>query len=620
MSGTSRQGVQAYGSAMTLEEAATLSSAAVSVTPVSAALNAHFKRSLGATAAAERARSETRSRSHSGPRARAPRKAEKLTARGAGHTTAEAVLRSLDGMAATLEGIKRSAEVGLRADAGVAAKSVGQVTAGDLSVMPGAGGPAAAAEADDANSEIGLEDLDLSKKSAKERIAELRARPELLRRFVQESREAKARQRADARQAQYEARLAHQRLYQALLGPGHALRPVVCDIPASNKRFIRAGFFDRDAVALRRAARASEANRHIQDVIDRCDDREIGLAEARRGRLRAQAASAAGPVLPQTFVLQRRRLLTILFFSARMLALRDASVEFSDIRRSNDTITAAALLIQQEFRCHAHAVRYRRVRESATLLQAQARVHLNRTRLHTRLAALGQIAQFMHTLYNQGTFAAALLRHDDCAARIAGALRQYSLRKRARLEGIKVVLARCDRDVCTDLLRAQRVRLAEAAARAQEKKRRDRKNPAPAVSLDVTPEEVDASVCSREALNVVARCLFAHIGATNSLEIDRVHALNRRKYEGRPVYVFNYVPSVETCMNLLYEVHAAGDAAGTAGMAGAAAGDALEAVFQASNEFLLSNPQLVEKYIPEGTPVAGAGGGEAGSEPRAMRV
>lgn len=594
---------------------------------------------------------------------------------GVSDASGDAVQKALAALSQAIDQIRKATDLSAKASEGTATKPISQITAEDLVPVQRQAVAKEKVETEGHNEEEELRALDLSGKTLQQRVAELRKRPELLKRFMEEAESSKRAQREAQKKAAWQARVrnregllrtmeeigdasrgvpgagtirsparaplrpttgsrqASQQASRQASRPGSGLPPplatpepqylsflraskaaqrlperslqaelppLVQDAGKQHRRQLRAGLYapDAKAQALRESLQRDEQKRSLalREAEEMDEER---AARAREELAYRDARLAGGPILPQNFVLQRKRLCALLFFTARFSLLRDVAITHQDVESSNHTIESAAVLIQLTARCHQASRNFANSRAAAATIQRASRLFLVRRRVALRKRASGAVKQFLATLYAMGSWVCPVLRDKEAVGKVVRGLAEYRTRKLAKLEAIKRVLQTQDAVSVRAALLQHKQRLAEIAAKAEAKKRSfggpAKKKGQEAAPIQVSDQEVAEKLLPLDFVNVVARCLFRHMTEVNSAAIDEVYSFNSSRYEGQPPAVFLFLPSEECATEVLAAVRAVCKPISVIGKAAAAEAAAMpdptvEDVQSAANSYCLENP------------------------------
>lgn len=193
-----------HPSSMKLDKDTSISKAMVSVTPLTAMLNKVYNRKCTSR---NMPRPSTRAESKKnvfGQSSMAP--APSLSSKSA---TSDDVLKAIDQLSVALQDIKKSSD--LPAKVVSQAKPLSSITANDLNALPQSGQAAAATvDATQENDAVtNLDNFEFTGKTMQEKVAELRAKPEILKKIIADCDHEKAKAVLAKRTKNLEDRIAH---------------------------------------------------------------------------------------------------------------------------------------------------------------------------------------------------------------------------------------------------------------------------------------------------------------------------------------------------------------------------------------------------------------------------
>lgn len=558
-----------YNCTMPLGDQARMAGAMVSTTPVTKNLNSVYAHTLRSSPKRQPGQPGQALRP---PQARADGGAgggTEAPERPTGGTTTEDAHRCLDGLATALDAVRRATELaGRPADAPERAKDVGQITTADLlTVQPAAAAAAVAADdGDDAAQDDPFVNFDYqhsNPRRLREKIEELRRRPDILRRYQADAALYRREQRERERARLLCERQRQRRIVADALGrPDYEPRPLVEDAVRHHRVLVDGGFFRPERVLLRAQMDGAALDHNVSSVLARKDalDEDRYLATLAR-----VVAPRLEPVLPQIFTNQRRNLGPAVFLAARLCSLMAVATACTEIHASNDVLTRACTVVQREHRAHHCRERWLRIQASARTLQAAALAFLLRTRHRRRVDALRRIRGFALANYVRGTWPAALAVHQSAALAIARALAGYRRTKLARVECVRRQLQRIDGLELPRRIRADKVRALEFRSREESKRKRAGTRAAPPAPVDpdtvaVTQEEVDAAAFAPEAYEAAARLLYGRMVDLWQDDLEECWRICRQR-DGYLVATVAFVPTVQCCQAVLAHMreHRGGD-------------------------------------------------------------
>lgn len=638
------------------------------ITPLTGTLNAAYRARYGAGPKTKRSapprtpRPETQNHRVSIP-------AQELEA-GQLHrplTTSNDVAQVFDQLSSTLQEVKKNADLSTKL-AGQARPQL-QITAGDLSALPPSGQVAATKvveEGPEAGS-LNIDNFDFGTKNMGERVAMLRAHPELLKRFMNDCDEERKRARVEQQSRALEARIqkreflsriergtlpqSNPRCYTELqmrrgartpyaatyhavegrvttsgcisreiletisqdtlrktvnirrpLSPAEsrlartiresnagysrgetrlslgetievdtysdtalfatALPPLIPDYVKYNRKLSQTDYYAPEAKALREGYKALQEETRADIVLTNFEAAQAWDQERRLSEYDSKIRNAPGPILPQTFILQRNRLGELIYLTSRLACLFRTAQRYSEATLNNAHISTAATRIQYTFRAYAARRDLQRMQLAATRIQLAGLAYVNRVRLARRRHCLMVVGQTLLRLYRQNTWPAAVYQHYHGALCISTWLQHYRRRKLARLEYIRAALKVYDASVTEEYLRQAKVRAAEAFLRAESKKKTKRDPttgkkilPVPP-STRVSPEEVAAAVFTPDLINIIGRLIYRHIAEVNADELDRIFTYNMQHCRGHMGACFSFVPSDECLTAVVHNAKA----------------------------------------------------------------
>ncbi|TNJ29023.1 hypothetical protein GMRT_22690 [Giardia muris] len=616
-------------------------------------------------------------------------------------TTSTDVAHVFDQLSSTLQEVKKNADLSTKLVG--QAKPQLQITAGDLSALPPSGQVAATKvveEGPEAGS-LNIDNFDFGTKNMGERVAMLRAHPELLKRFMNDCEEERKKARVEQQSRALEARIqkreflsriergtlpqSNPRCYSELqmrrgartpyaatyhavegrvttsggisreiletisqdtlrktvnlrrpLSPAEsrlartiresnagysraetrlslgeageavevdtyldtalfatALPPLIPDYVKYNRKLSQTDYYAPETKALREGYRALQEETRADIVLTNFEAAQAWDQERRLSDYDSKIRNAPGPILPQTFILQRNRLGELIYLTARLAALFRTAQRYSEATLNNAHIRAAATRIQYTFRAYAARRDLRKMQAAATRIQLAGLMYVNRMRLARRRQCLTIVGQTLLRLYRQNTWPAAVYQHYHGALCISTWLQHYRRRKLARLEYIRAALRVYDASVTEEYLRQAKVRAAEAFLRAESKKKTKRDPttgkkilPVPP-STRVSPEEVAAAVFTPDLVNIISRLIYKHIAEVNADELDKIFMYNIQHCRGHMGACFSFVPTDE-CLTAV--VH-------TAKACLATEGTTREDLRVSLDHLLADQPHLVHRVV-----------------------
>ena len=198
------QPLSQHSSCAKIDQDASVSKAMVSMTPLTAMLNrAYSQKCTTRTMSKAAARVESK-KNLSGPSAAVP--TPSLSSK---TVTSEDVLKAIDQLSITFQDIKKSSD--LTAKAVSQTKPLSSITANDLNALPQSGQAAAAAVdvAQENDSATNLDNFEFTGKTMQEKVAELRAKPEILKKIITDCNNEKAKAILAKKTKSLEDRIAH---------------------------------------------------------------------------------------------------------------------------------------------------------------------------------------------------------------------------------------------------------------------------------------------------------------------------------------------------------------------------------------------------------------------------
>lgn len=193
-----------HSSCTKLDKDANVSKAMVSMTPLTAMLNKVYSRKCASrNMSRTTARAESK-KSPSGPSSTAP--VPSLSSKA---VTSDDVLKAIDQLSVTFQDIKKSSD--LTAKVVSQTKPLSSITANDLNALPQSGQAAAAAvdTAQENDSATNLDNFEFTGKTMQEKVAELRAKPEILKKIIADCDNEKAKAILAKKTKNLEDRIAH---------------------------------------------------------------------------------------------------------------------------------------------------------------------------------------------------------------------------------------------------------------------------------------------------------------------------------------------------------------------------------------------------------------------------
>lgn len=471
--------------------------------------------------------------------------------------TSQEVASVLDNLSNSISQIKKSTDVGRSSDM-PKMKTLNQITAADLVMIPvQTQAPTTAEEtnANDGDFDESVFFFDYSHcngKPLQAQVAELRQRPEMLRRFQEEVNISRRKQILDERERQNRLRVLHREKMMRSMSCACAAKPIIENFPAHNKFLISQGFYSPESQYMRTMRQAEALDAHIYDIYYRRDCLDAELLER---KLMTIKKASEKPILPQTFIRQRTELGQFVCFTARLALLFKVATNFCEIRMNNDYMTNAAIMIQYTYRVHSASLMYKKIRTSTVRIQRASLVFLNRLRRQKRLKALASVKQFLLGLYVKNVWPGAAIMHMNSGNIIVRGLQAYRARKLARLELIVLLLGRIDRLDTFSRIRdaGYQAHLREIALEMNRKKKPGEGTKKPPVqqpleSFNPSPDEVANDLLSPESLLVIARVYLTAAMQFHRSELEAAARQNTNKDE--EISVFLLLPSY-TCSSAL---------------------------------------------------------------------
>ncbi|KAE8303694.1 hypothetical protein GL50803_0016668 [Giardia duodenalis] len=197
------QPLSQHSSCIKLDQDASVSKTMVSMTPLTAMLNRVYSQKCAVRNVSRGTTGPESKKSASNSSAVAP-----TPSLGSKTVTSEDVLKAIDQLSITFQDIKKSSD--LTAKSVSQTKPLSSITANDLNALPQSGQAAAAVDVTQENdSSTNLDNFEFTGKTMQEKVAELRAKPEILKKIIADCNNEKAKAVLAKRTKNLEDRIAH---------------------------------------------------------------------------------------------------------------------------------------------------------------------------------------------------------------------------------------------------------------------------------------------------------------------------------------------------------------------------------------------------------------------------
>ncbi|TNJ26411.1 hypothetical protein GMRT_14674 [Giardia muris] len=459
--------------------------------------------------------------------------------------TCSEVGQSLEALTGTFTRIKRAMEP-IRTTSEVKTKSVAQLTAADLALLQpqaqtvveepseGHGG------LDDSTS--GFDFTHCTGKTLQAQVAELRTHPELLKRLQQEIEKERAERQAAARAKQLRMREEHRAKLIQIAGGNITAKPIITNFIGHHRHLLERGDFSPAARIQQLYLNGVELDSRIEDVFIRRDEID---AELEQQRIRSIKVPNPKPILPHTFINQRIEIGRYLAFTSRLALLYEVCLQYSTVQLNNEYISGAAVVIQYYYRFHHASLLYKQTRAAAIKIQRCSLTFLNSLRLKKRRRALQAVSDFLLSLYLKNTWVGAAVVHVNAAKTIMSRLREYRVKKLARIEAIVLQLFRVDHGITLE-------------KRPPPSPLKGGKKGAPPSAPPPTdqPTENNALLLGEENYRIIARIYLAAAYAFYAATLDACYTKMSDEKVPQPAYCI-LIPSYEASTILLTEARSA---------------------------------------------------------------
>ncbi|EFO63549.1 Hypothetical protein GLP15_2870 [Giardia lamblia P15] len=197
------QPLSQHSSCVKLDQDASVSKAMVSMTPLTAMLNRVYSQKCAVRNMSRTTMGSEIKKNPSGSSAVIP-----TPSLGSKIVTSEDVLKAIDQLSVTFQDIKKSSD--LTAKSVSQTKPLSSITANDLNALPQSGQAAAAVDVTQENdSSATLDNFEFTGKTMQEKVAELRAKPEILKKIIADCNNEKAKAVLAKKTKNLEDRIAH---------------------------------------------------------------------------------------------------------------------------------------------------------------------------------------------------------------------------------------------------------------------------------------------------------------------------------------------------------------------------------------------------------------------------
>ncbi|KAH0570708.1 hypothetical protein SS50377_26994 [Spironucleus salmonicida] len=376
-------------------------------------------------------------------------------------------------------------------------------------------------EADpNANAIDSLEALGLDKLSTEDRIAEMRRHPELLKMFINESNRQKQLVKKKRIEDDFKKRKAQQNRAKNLLQDRYIppITPLIDNFINHNKKQLQDGQFYPEVSQRRSQQQSLEREIKIKQTLANKDYQD---AEFEQRAIAKQLKPIAEKLLPQTFILQRNKLLPIVYLASKLAFLHDVSAAYAEIHASNCQIESGSLVISREFRCFRAVRDWKNQRNSAILLQRKTREFNNRMHFKRRIESLKSIKELLLQEYNNNVFLGGISKSCENVSKIHSFLQFLNQRKIARKGLIQIVLDKVDQVSTLEYVRECELKeynkkLAVMKADIKQKRQASKmpvytSSTDPAFQPDITKERLilDSLADKIEIYSVIVECIYS---------------------------------------------------------------------------------------------------------------